>query len=220
MSSKNEETQGQTRTYSNDHHDHGLMALSPLALFMLVILTGVAYWIFTQLQITSTEQSVFGLLQVSTQIQPGMTVGQVASFMSGNIDRYQTIAYAIGWGVQIALLLLAYNPASILMRMHKKYNVDSSPSMSQAASSTAKLRNFMMFVLVGGDILTDFIYVINGHSLLSWAGIVPSVTSLSAGIIVIAILYPITICFMTIFVGKYFFIYVSGLMHALGRKQG
>lgn len=222
MSSKSEETQGQTRTNVHDNHEHGLLALSPLALFCLVLVTGVAYYIFSQLQITSTEQSVFGLLQVGVQLNPGETVGQVTQFVNGSIDRYQTIAYAIGWAVQIALLIISFPPTSALLRMHRKYNVDASVSLTHSAASIAKLQRFLMFTLIGGDVITDFVYVINGHTLMSWSGFLPSVAGPSVGVLIVAVLYPIAICFVTIFVGKYLFVFIDGLVERLkdaGRKS-
>ena len=200
---------------ADDHHEHGLLALSPLALFCLVIITGVAYYIFTQLQITSTEQSVFGLLQVTSQINPGMTSQQISQFVSGNIDHYQTIAYAIGWAVQIALLILSFPPTSVLLRMHRKYNADASMSLSASAASYAKLQRFLMFTLIGGDVITDFVYVVSGHSLMSWSGFLPSFSGPSVGVLIVAILYPIAICFVTIFVGKYLFVFIDGLVERL-----
>src|SRR5690242_20938285 len=98
-----------------DNHEHGLLALSPLALLCLAGVSAVAYYIFSQLQITSTEQTVFSLLQYNVTLNPGMTAQQVVALLHGETDRYQTIAGAIGWSVQIALLFLSFPPDSALL---------------------------------------------------------------------------------------------------------
>ena len=66
-------------TVNASHHVMGLVAQSPLMLIFLIIGLGIAVWIFTLAQITNTEQSVFGLLQVSPQLAPGMTGAQGAA---------------------------------------------------------------------------------------------------------------------------------------------
>ena len=103
-----------TTTINEDDHRHGLYALSPLALLGLVLVSGGAWFIFSTLQVTSTEQSVFGLLQIGVQLPPNLTATQVMQYVNGQLDRYQTIAFAIGWGVQIALLMLSFPPDNAL----------------------------------------------------------------------------------------------------------
>src|SRR5579884_431521 len=105
-------------TVNASHHVMGLVAQSPLMLIFLIIGLGIAVWIFTLAQITNTEQSVFGLLQVSTQLAPGMTGAQVQQFMNGHMDYYNGIAAIIGWGVQIALLMISFPPDSALFSIH------------------------------------------------------------------------------------------------------
>lgn len=196
---------------SNDDHRHGLYALSPLALLVLTVICALAYYLFSQLQITSTEQSVFALLQITIQLPPNLTADQAIQYMNGNLSHYQTIAAAIGWGVQIALLMLSFPPDNALLSLHKKYNTTPSPSLAKSASTLAKVRKFLMVVLVGGDIATDFLYVVQGHTLFVMDGWMPKVTAGNAGVVLVGILYPAAICFITIFVGKYLFAFVDAL---------
>src|SRR5579871_4509853 len=88
-------------TIDLDHHANGHEALTPIMLLTMLIVCGVAYFIFSQVQITSTEQTILSLLQVTTQLPQAMTVSQVQQFMAGQLDRYTTIADSIGWSVQI-----------------------------------------------------------------------------------------------------------------------
>lgn len=200
---------------ANDHR-HGLRALSPLALLVLVVVCGFAYIIFSLLQITSTEQAVYGLLQISQQLQPVMTAAQVQQMLAGDASTAQNISGAIGWGVQIALLMLSFPPETALMVMHRKYNSHqkydtNSPSLTRSTDWLVKLRTFMMSVLIGGDILTDFLYVVGGHQLFSMNGWLPSVSGADAGVLVVGLVYPTAICFVTVFVGKYVFVFVDAL---------
>lgn len=196
-----------------DNHAHGLMALSPLALLCLVVVCGTAYYIFSQLQITSTEQSVLDMLQYNVTLNPSMTAQQVANMLHGNLDHYETIASAIGWSVQVALLFLSFPPDSALLLAHRKYNVQMSPSLMEAASTYAKWRNFLMTILIGGDILTDMIYVANGHTLFVMNGWMPTLPSI--GLAVVSLVYPAAICFITIFAGKYFFVFIGALVERI-----
>jgi hypothetical protein len=72
--------QATTETVSQDHPAHGYLALSPLMLLLLIGICGIAYWIFSQLQIAGTEQAVLDVLQAGTTITPGMTGEQVKQF--------------------------------------------------------------------------------------------------------------------------------------------
>jgi hypothetical protein len=190
-----------------DDHRHGLIVTSPLACLVMLVVCATAYYFFSMLQITSTEQTVFALLQVNAQLVPSMTGAQVASYASGDLGRFQTIAAAIGYGVQIALLTLSFSPDATLLLMHQKYNGKSSASLSKHAGFLAKLRLFMLVVLIGGDILTDFWYVISGHSL-------------DGGVVLVGIIYPTAICFVTIYGGKYMFVFLDRLIdHMMQWKE-
>ena len=204
---------GTGKTLDADDHRQGLQALSPLALLILIVICGAAYVIFSLLQITSTEQSVFGLLQVGVQMRPTMTAAEVQQLMTGSLNRYQTIASAIGWGVQIALLMLSFPPDTALLAMHRKYTAERSVSLSKNAEMLGKLRQYMMFILVAGDVLTDFLYVAGGHALFIMNGWLPSLTN--PGVLLVGIVYPVAICFVTIFVGKYIFVFIDALIDHL-----
>ena len=199
-----------------DHHLHGWVANVPLALLCLVVLCAVVLYIFTQLQITSTEQAVFGLLALSVQVKPGMTALQLSQLISGNADRYQTIADAIGWSVQIALLTISFPPDAALLSLHRKYNQVVSPSLSRAALAYAKCRRLVLLILIGGDVATDFWYVVQGHTLAVWNGsLLPDVSSSMVGVLIVGVVYPVAICFITVFVGKYLFVYLDALVERL-----
>ena len=146
-------------TVNASHHILGMVAQSPLILIFLIIGLALAVWIFTQAQITNTEQSVFGLLQVSTQLAPGMTGAQVQQFLNGKMDYYNGIAAIIGWGVQIALLMVSFPPDSALLSLHRRFQGDAAPSLIATALNQEKWRKLLTRLLVGGDILTDFLPV-------------------------------------------------------------
>ncbi len=216
MPTINQTQQSASRGSSADEQSMGLRALSPLMLLCLVVVTGVAFWFFTQLQISATEQSVFGLLNLGYTVTPGETAAQVQAFTTGSLDRNQTIADAIGWGVQISLLMLSFSPDTALMMLHRKYNVGASASLARSAAGIAKIRKWMMIILIGGDILTDFVFVTQGHDLIALHGLIPSLSSASAaGLILVGILYPTAVCFVTVFVGKYLFVFLEALFERL-----
>jgi hypothetical protein len=191
-----------------DDHRHGLYALSPLTLLVMVAVCAIAYWIFSTLQITSTEQTVYGLLQVGVQLTPSLTGAQVWQYTSGSLDHYQVIAAAIGWSVQIALLILSFPPDSALLRMHRRYNDQVTQSLTMRANVVAKVRTLMMVLLIGGDIATDFWFVASGHAFLGLSGA-------TIGVLLVAVIYPTGICFITIYVGKYLFAYLDALIGRL-----
>lgn len=197
-------------TIATDDHRHGLYANSPIALFVLFVICTAAFVIFSLLQITSTEQTVFDLMQIGIQLKPGLTGDQAAQLLNGTLGHNQTIASGIGWGVQIALLMLSMPPEHALAMMHRKYNQVISASLARHAERTAKARTIIMWVLIGGDILTDFYYVIQGQG-FSWDGWHPSFTG-SVGTLLVGLLYPTAVCFVTIFVGKYMFSYLDALI--------
>jgi len=45
----------------------------------------------------------------------------------------------------------------------------------------------------------------------------PNITGFNFGIVLIGIIYPIGICFVTIFVGKYMFVFLDALIDKLKR---
>lgn len=191
-----------TQVLEKDHHLNGIGAPSPASLFVTFLIFGAAAWIFTQLQIASTEQAVFGLLQSNVIVKPGMTPQQVADFINSNMDRNQTIAYAIGWGVQLFMLMIAFPGDRALLLAHKKYGMaHHSASIAKNAELMGKAFKFVLAALVGGDIITDFLYVVSGHNLTSGSilGIIPNVSGSGAGVLLVALLYPTAVCGVTIF---------------------
>jgi hypothetical protein len=204
-------------TIAPDHHAHGYLAMSPLMLLGMTLVCAVAYFVFSQLQIGATEQAVLNIMQSGEIITPGLTGRQIADFMAGRMDRYQTIADGIGWSVQIALTLIAFPANSLLLSLHRRFNSDPGASLTESATNYFKWRRFCTWVLVGGDVLTDFLYVIQDHVAINWSNIIPDVTITSPGVLVIGIIYPVAICFITIFVGKYMFIFLEGLIDELRR---
>jgi hypothetical protein len=152
---------------------------SPLWLLATAIICGVAWFIFSILQITSTEQAVFHMLQSTFTIQPGMTAQQLLDLQNGTKDQTGLEAAGIGWAVQIFMLLLSF------------------PSEHYILPTLGRARRFVMWVLVGGDIITDMLYVLDGHQVFSGFGFAPG----GVGVLIVAILYPIAICGVTVFCG-------------------
>ena len=204
-----------TATVSADHHAHGYLAMSPLMLLGMLIICALAYWQFSQLQIASTEQTVLNMLTAGIQVTPGMTADQIKLFMEGQLSHDQTIAYGVGWSVQIALTLISFPPSSALVMLHRKFNTDPSTSLTQLAERYAKWQRFLSWTLIGGDVVTDFLYVAQNKMALVWDGMWPTIQGFNWGIILIGVIYPIGICFVTIFVGKYMFVFLDALIDRL-----
>jgi hypothetical protein len=204
-------------TIAPDHHAHGYLAMSPLMLVGMTIVCAVAYFVFSQLQIGATEQAVLNIMQSGEIVTPGLTGRQITDFMYGRMDKYQTIASGIGWSVQIALTLIAFPANSLLLSLHRQFNSDPGPSLTESATKYFKWRKFCTWALVGGDILTDFLYVTQDHVRIDWSNIIPDITITNPGVLVIGIIYPVAICFVTIFVGKYMFTFLEGLIDELKR---
>lgn len=90
------------------------------------------------------------------------------------------VANAIGWSVQIFLLIATF------------------PSEHYIAPHLGSARKVIMGVLVGADWLTDFMYVLQGHTIFSgFLQLAPG----ALGMIVVAIIYPIGITGVTVFCG-------------------
>lgn len=199
-------------TISADDHRHGFYAQGPLPLFCMVCICAGFLSIFSLLQITGTEQSIFDLLQSGIQILPGLTGNQAEQLLNGSLDHNHTIAGAIGWGVQFALLTAAMPPEQALAMMHRKYNHVVSASLAQHAELIARIRFWLLLFLIGGDILTDFVYALQGHVTLDgWQFSVGG----GAGVILVGLLYPAAICFVTFFAAKYLFAYLGALIAVL-----
>jgi len=101
--------------------------------------------------------------------------------------------------------------------LHRKFNNDPGSSLTELATKYAKWQRFLSWTLIGGDIVTDFLYVAENRMSIQWDGMWPSITGFNFGIILIGIIYPIGICFVTIFVGKYMFVFLDALIDKLKR---
>jgi hypothetical protein len=152
---------------------------SPLWLLATAIICGVAWFIFSILQITSTQQAVHHMLQSTYTIDPGMTAQQLLDLQNGSKDQTSLIAAGIGWAVQIFMLLLSF------------------PSEHYIYPALKRGRSFVMYVLIGGDVLTDMLYVLDGRQVFSGFSFAPN----GFGVLVVAIIYPIAICGVTVFCG-------------------
>ena len=203
-------------------HWEGLHTMTPLALLAMLVLLAVVVWIFTLLQITGTEDAVNGLLQLTTTPVPTSAIaGQPGAYLSGQASTNQTIAGAIGWGIQVVLLTLTLSPDGALVLIHLKHNDVPGQYLARHAAFLGKLRGLLMTVLIGADILTDFLYAIQGHTLFVWDGWHPTLpTTAAAGTLVVGLLYPAVLIFVNVFGVKYLFALVSALAHKLRGLAG
>ena len=210
-----------TRTQSRLHWE-GLHTMTPLALLAMLVLLAVVVWIFTLLQITGTENAVNGLLQLtSTPVPTSAIAGQPGAYLSGQASTDQTIAGAIGWGIQVVLLTLTLSPDGALVLIHLKHNDVPGQHTARQAVFLGKLRGLLLILLIGADILTDFLYVLQGHTLFVWDGWHPSLpTTAAAGTLLVGFLYPAVLIFVNVFGTKYLFALVSALAHKLRGMSG
>lgn len=185
-----------------DDHRQGYTTNSPLSLLVTCLVCIVAFFIFSELQITSTEQAVLGLLAASVTITPGMTAQQMQELMAGSLDHYQTIASAIGWAVQIYMLMIAFPADRAFLGAHKKYDTLNSASLARSAEVRAKIKKGITIALISLDVITDFYYVIEGHTLTNGTifGFLPDVHS-AIGVLIVGVFYPVAICGITVYCG-------------------
>ena len=153
---------------------------SPLWLLATAGVCGFVWFVFCVLQITGTEQAVFGFLQNTVTITPQMTAAQLLALQSASADSDNMIAGAIGWAVQVFLLLASF------------------PSEHYIAGHLARGRKWVMIILLGADWLTDALYVLRGRTVFD--GFLHFAHG-GFGILVIAIIYPIAVTGITIFCG-------------------
>ena len=203
-------------------HWEGLHTMTPLALLAMLVLLAVVVWIFTLLQITGTEDAVNGLLQLTTTpVKTSAIAGQPGAYLSGHASTDQIIAGAIGWGIQVVLLTLTLSPDGALVLIHLKHSDVPGQYLARHAAFLGKLRGLLMTVLIGADILTDFLYAIQGHTLFVWDGWHPTLpTTAAAGTLVVGLLYPAVLIFVNVFGVKYLFALVSALAHKLRGLAG
>jgi hypothetical protein len=202
---------GTTRgpTVDSSSHVNGGIALTPLMLLSGIIVFGTAFFIISQVQITSTEQTIFDLMASGFRATTD-TGAQIGQFISQkDLDHDHLIANTIGWSVQVALFLLSIPVAQALMLVHRVHNSESSASLSATAQKYADGQTFCVRALVGGDVLTDFYFVVRGHVIVTWPSLWPSVTGFDFGVILVGLIYPVAICFVTVFCGRLFLVCVE-----------
>lgn len=213
---------GSTQTGNRSLHWQGLHTMTPLALLAMLVLLAIVVWIFTLLQITGTENAVYGLLQLSATTTTSTIAAQPGAYLAGHpTSTDQTIAAAIGWGIQVVLLTLTLSPDGALVLIHLKHSDIPGQYMARHAVFLGKLRGMLLTLLIGADILTDFLYAIQGHTLFVMDGWHPSIpSSAAAGTLVVALLYPAVLLFINVFGVKYLFALVSALAHKLRGLAG
>jgi hypothetical protein len=190
--------------------------MTPLALLVMLLLLGIAVWIFTTLQITGTEQRVAGLLQLTTSYPTSATPSQIAASLQGRLSRDQMIADAIGWGVQVVLWTLTLSPDGALVLVHLKHTDVPAIYLHRQAALLGKLRALLLILLIGMDILTDFLYAVQGHTVLVWDGWYPSIpSSAAAGTLLVGLLYPAVLLFINVYGVKYLFALASALFQKI-----
>jgi hypothetical protein len=153
---------------------------SPLWLLATAAVFGFALFVFDMIQITSTIQSVLNFLQVTLTVTPAMTAQDLLKMQQGALGSNELIANAIGWSVQIFLLIATF------------------PSEHYIAPHLGKARRFIMSLLIGADWLTDAMYVLQGHTIFDgFMHFAPG----AVGALIIALIYPIAITGITVFCG-------------------
>ena len=153
---------------------------SPIWLLITAGIFGLAWFIFSTVQITSTIQAAFLFLQSTYTITPGETAADLLKIQQGNLDSTTLIATIIGWAIQITLLRTML------------------PSQHFTLWHLDRARVFVTRILIGADVLTDALYVLNGRSvMLNWHTFAPG----GLGILIIAVLYPIALISITVFCG-------------------
>ncbi len=204
-------------TLAADDHRHGWSADSALADLTMLIVYGGAFVFFTFLQMTSTEDSVFGLLQVQVDTPPSATPSQIQAAYNGTLDRNHLIAFAIALSVQLFLMTLAFPSARALLLSHLKSKLPTSASVGNEAEKMARWQSIIARILIVADILTDFLYVLSGHVVFSGTilGIIPSPNAGGIGILLVGVVYPIAVCGATLFFGNIAFKRLGAFIHRI-----
>lgn len=152
---------------------------TPLWLLVTALLYGIAFFLGSVVQITGTESAVYHLLQSSITIVPNMTAQQLIDIQNGALSQTNLIAAVIGWGVQIFMIMIAF------------------PTNHPMDPRLERLKRGITFLIIGSDIVTDAIYALDGHSVLAGWGFAPG----GFGAVIVALLYPMVVCGVTIFCG-------------------
>lgn len=205
---------------SGDDHANGHVTMTPLMLLSGIVGFGVPFFIFSQIQITSTEQTIFDLLQVTVQAPTG-TAQQITQFLaSGQMDHNHLIANTIGWSVQVALFLLSIPVAQALLMIHRAHGEQSTASLQRTAQHYVKWQSFCVRVLVGGDVLTDFYFVVKQHIAITFNGALPVIVGFDFGVLLVGLIYPIAICFVTVFCGRFAIVCVEAFLTKYVLRKG
>lgn len=153
---------------------------SPIWLLTTAAIFGIALFIFDTIQITSTIQAVMNFLQSTVAVTPAMTAQDLLKMQQGSLKSDELIANAIGWAVQIFLLIATF------------------PSEHYIDARLGKARRFTMYLLIGADWFTDFLYVLQGHTIFrGFMDFAPG----AIGVLIVAIVYPIALTGVTVFCG-------------------
>ncbi|HZU03981.1 MAG TPA: hypothetical protein VFA10_30240 [Ktedonobacteraceae bacterium] len=153
---------------------------SPLWLLATACIAAFVWFVFNTVQITSTIQAVLNFLQNTLTVTPAMTAQDLVRMQQGALGGDLLVANAIGWSVQIFLLIATF------------------PSEHYIAPHLGGARKVIMSVLIGADWLTDTMYVLQGHTIFdSFMHFAPG----AIGALVVAIIYPIAVTGVTVFCG-------------------
>jgi hypothetical protein len=208
----------QAQTLQSDDHQHGWNADDG----MIDLLTFVAYgggWIFfTFLQMASTEDSVFGLLQSNVTVVPSSTPQQIQDALNGSLDRNHLIAFAIALSVQLFLTTLAFPATRALLLAHKKTTSPSSASTGSEAAKMARGQRIITQILIAADVLTDFLYATAGHNVFAgtFFWFIPAINPHGGlGVLLVGLVYPIAVCGATIFFGNLAFKRLGSFIHRI-----
>jgi hypothetical protein len=213
---------GSTAATSADESSHGTYALSPLKIVIQLGVSGIFFIGASIFQTTGTEQSVLHNLLSTLQVTPMMIFQQTSNFLAGKLDFYQGIAFAIGFGVQFTLFMIAFPASSAYTILHRRYNPAPDGEMSEGATTIKKWQDIAMRVIIGGDLLTDVLYITNnenflnhGHQVFSmvlWIIPWPNLDGANAGILVVGVLYAALLCFVNVVSVKMFVAYLEILL--------
>lgn len=202
-------------TISADHQAHGLYALSPLILGIMTLASLVAFIIGSAFQIAGTEQAVMGLLRTGIQVDPALVGQQVQDFINGRLSVYSSVAFVIGYGSQFVLLLVSFPPDVAMYILHRRYNPNPNSGLADTAVRLQKLQKIMMRFIIGMNVCCDFLYVAQGHDIFAmWWGFLPlpNFAGANGGVYIVGFLYPLVLCFITIFTARYFFTFLEVLI--------
>jgi hypothetical protein len=153
---------------------------SPIWLLTTAGVAGLFWFIFFVIQITGTEQAVFTFLQSTITITPQETAGQLLAMQQGSLDSTNMIASAIGWSVQLMLLVASF------------------PTEHYTTYHIGRARRYAMILLIGTDWLTDMLYVLHHRTVFDgFLHFAPG----GFGILIVALIYPIAVTAVTVFAG-------------------